>query len=49
MPISLLRARTRTMSRGGETAGVLALAAFVVVAIVGLAFGAGYMIGRLLL
>ena len=42
-------ARTRTMSRGGETAGVLALEAFVVLAIVGLAFGAGYMIGRLLL
>ena len=49
MPISLLVARTRTMSRGGQTAGVLALAAFVVLAIVGLAFGAGYMIGKLLL
>jgi hypothetical protein len=49
LPISLLVARTRTMSRGGETAGVLALAAFVVLAIVGLAFGAGYMIGKLLL
>jgi hypothetical protein len=49
LPISLLVARTRTMSRGGETAGVLALAAFVVLAIVGLAFGAGYVIGKLLL
>jgi hypothetical protein len=37
------------MSRGGETAGVLALAAFVVLAIVGLAFGAGYVIGKILL
>jgi hypothetical protein len=37
------------MSRGGETAGVLALAAFVVLAIVALAFGAGYVIGKLLL
>jgi hypothetical protein len=37
------------MSRGGETAGVLALEAFDVLAIVGLAFGAGYMIGKLLL
>jgi hypothetical protein len=37
------------MSRGGETAGVLALAAFVVLAIVGVAFGAGYVIGKILL
>jgi hypothetical protein len=37
------------MSRVGETLGVLALAVFVVLALVGLAFGAGYMIGKILL
>jgi hypothetical protein len=37
------------MGRVGETLGVLALAAFVVLAFVGLAFAAGYMIGKILL
>jgi hypothetical protein len=37
------------MSRVGETAGVLALALFVVLAIVGIAFAAGYVIGKILL
>ena len=37
------------MGRVGQTAGVLALAAFVVLAIVGLAFAAGYVIGKVFL
>lgn len=37
------------MSRLGETLSVFALATFVVVAIVGVAFAAGYVIGKLLL
>ena len=37
------------MRRLGETLSVFALAAFVVVAIVGVAFAAGYVIGKLLL
>jgi hypothetical protein len=37
------------MNRLGETVSVLALAAFVLLAIVGLAFAAGYMIGKVLL
>jgi hypothetical protein len=37
------------MRRLGETLGVLAVAGLVVVAVVGLAFLAGYMIGRILL
>jgi hypothetical protein len=37
------------MGQLGERLSVFALAAFVVLAIVGLAFGAGYMIGRILL
>jgi hypothetical protein len=37
------------MSQLGERLSVFALAAFVVLAIVGLAFGAGYVIGRILL
>lgn len=37
------------MKRLGETLSVFALAAFVVLAIVGIAFAAGYLIGRLLL
>ena len=37
------------MNQLGERLSVFALAAFVVVAIVGLAFGAGYVIGRILL
>jgi hypothetical protein len=37
------------MRQLGERLSVFALAAFVVLAIVGLAFGAGYMIGRILL
>ena len=37
------------MGRLGETLSVFALAVFVVVAIVGVAFAAGYVIGKLLL
>jgi hypothetical protein len=37
------------MSRLGEKLSVFAFATFVVLAIVGLAFGAGYVIGRMLL
>jgi hypothetical protein len=37
------------MRRLGETLSVFALAVFVVVAIVGIAFAAGYVIGKLLL
>jgi hypothetical protein len=37
------------MRRLGETLSVFALAAFVVLAIVGAAFAAGYVIGKLLL
>jgi hypothetical protein len=37
------------MASAGERVTVFAFAAFVVAAIVGLAFGAGYLIGRILL
>jgi hypothetical protein len=37
------------MTRLGERLSVLAFAAFVVAAIVGVAFAAGYLIGKLLL
>ena len=37
------------MTRLGERLSVLALALIVVVMVVGLAFGAGYLVGRLLL
>jgi hypothetical protein len=37
------------MGRVGQTAGVFAFAAFVVLAIVGLAFAAGYVIGKVFL
>jgi hypothetical protein len=37
------------MTRVGERIGVLAFAAFVLVAIVALAFGAGWLIGKMLL
>jgi hypothetical protein len=37
------------MARTGERLTVLGFAAFVVLAIVGLAFAAGYLIGRILL
>jgi hypothetical protein len=37
------------MRRLGETLSVFALATFVVLAIVGVAFAAGYVIGKLLL
>jgi hypothetical protein len=37
------------MARIGERLSVLAFAAFVVAAIVGVAFAAGYLIGKLLL
>jgi hypothetical protein len=37
------------MSRVGETFGVFAFAALVILAFVGLAFAAGYMIGKILL
>ncbi len=37
------------MTKLGESLTVVAFAAFVVLAVVGLAFGAGYLIGRILL
>jgi hypothetical protein len=37
------------MARAGDRLTVLAFAAFVLVAIVGIAFAAGYLIGRILL
>ena len=39
----------RTMSRARERSSVFAFAAFVVVAFAGLAFAAGYLVGRILL
>ena len=40
----------RTMTRGiREQLSVFALAAFVLLAVVGIAFGAGYVLGKLLL
>ena len=41
--------RRRTMSRTRERLSVFAVAAIVLVAIVGLAFGAGYVVGKILL
>ena len=41
--------RRRTMSRTRERLSVFAFAAIVLVAIVGMAFGAGYLVGKLLL
>ncbi len=43
------RAKKRRMTQFGERLSVFAFAAFVVAAVVGLAFAAGYMIGKLLL
>jgi hypothetical protein len=37
------------MARAGDRVTVLAFAAFVLMAIVGIAFAAGYLIGRILL
>jgi hypothetical protein len=37
------------MARGGDRLTVFAFAAFVLMAIVGLAFAAGYFVGRILL
>jgi hypothetical protein len=41
--------RRRTMGKTGERLSVFALAGVVVVAIVGLAFAAGYVVGKILL
>jgi hypothetical protein len=48
-PISTPRRRPRTMVRLVETLSVVAFALVVVLAIVGLAFAAGYLVGQLLL
>ena len=45
----IVRLRARTMRQFGERLSVFAVAVVVVLAIVGLAFGAGYLVGKLLL
>ena len=49
LPISAARTRTGGMASVGERLSVFAFAAFVVLAIVGIAFAAGYLIGRIFL
>ena len=49
LPISAARTRTGAMASVGERLSVFAFAGFVVVAIVGIAFAAGYLIGRIFL
>src|SRR5207244_12161096 len=49
LPISAATTRTRAMASVGERLTVFAFAAFVVLAIVGIAFAAGYLIGRIFL
>jgi hypothetical protein len=44
-----MRGRRRTMTKIAERLSVFAFAAVVVLAIVGLAFAAGYVVGQLLL
>ena len=43
------RAKRRTMAGFGERLSVFAFAAFILAAVVGLAFAAGYMVGKILL
>ena len=49
LPISLATSRTIRMAGAADRLTVLAFAAFVVIAIVGLAFAVGYLIGRIFL